>query len=100
MTVPSTNVVTPNDPLGPMVDIIIGGNKAMTTTLSGAMTTPMLKQQGVLDKNIVDVYKLQQYTLASLNQASLNKTNKGINASNGVGTNLIHTNIGNVAPQR
>ena len=99
MAVPSTNVVTPNSPLGPAVDIVIGCNKAMTTPLSGAMTTPMLSQQGILSNNVVDCPKLQ-HTFDSFNKASLNKTNKGINVSNGVGTNWMNTKIGNVAPQR
>ena len=84
MDVPSTNVVTPNSPLGPKVDIVIGGDKAMTTPLSGAMTTPMLSQQGVLSNNVVDCPKLQR-TLDFLNQVSLDKKNKSVVVVNAVG---------------
>ena len=84
MAVPSTNAVTPNSPLGPAVDIVIGGNKAMTTPLSGAMTTPMLSQQGVLSNNVVDCPKLQ-HTLDSFNKASLDKTNKSVVVFKAVG---------------
>ena len=84
MAVPSTNVVTPNSPLGPAVDIVIGGNKAMATPLSGAMTTPMLSQQCVLSNNVVDCPKLQ-HTLDSFNKASLDKTNKSVVVFKAVG---------------
>lgn len=77
MPVPSSNVITPNSPLGPAVDIVIGGNKAMTTPLSGAMTTPMLSQQGILSNNVVDCPKLQ-HTFDSFNKASLDKSNKSV----------------------
>ena len=87
MAVPSSNVITPNSPLGPAVDIVIGSNKAMTTPLSGAMTTPMLSQQGILSNNVVDCPKLQ-HTFDTFNKVSLDKNNKSVVVFKAIGGGL------------
>ena len=92
----SNNVITPNSPIGPAVDLCgFGTNQSMTNPLKGVLTTPMLSQQGCLSKNVVDVPKLQN-TFKSFNNASLDKPNKSIVVIEpfGSGTNIINSKVG------
>ena len=74
---PSGNVVHPDMPLGPAVDMVWGSNKAFSTPLQGALNMRAGAQQGVLQNSVVDAQKLQG-AFPALQSSSLDKSNKSI----------------------
>lgn len=94
MTTPGDNVISPNTPIGPAVDLCgFGTNRAMVSPLKGAMTTPMLSQQGCLGRNVVECPKLQN-TFKDFNNVSLDKTNKTVVPFKAPGIDIINSKVG------
>lgn len=92
--VPSGNVITPNTPIGPAVDLCgFGTNQSLSSPCKGVLTTPMLEQQGCLGKNVVECPKLQN-TFKDLNSASLDKTSQTVVPFKALGGDFMNDKVG------